>query len=139
MSKKQLASGWGVGGDGPVHAIRAVGHLENLRLGRWLLCQRRRWKRLWNSKFLPPFSLKANFCHKTLSAHPPMFGWCSHEDPSCFLGLGISEGTCTSSSSLSLKSQRGSSSPRCQRREQDEIPSQGEGAGGLLSRKTIPK
>lgn len=54
----------------------------------------RRWRRLWDSTFLPSFSLKANFCHKARGGFipsvptPPMFGSCNHEDPSCFLGLG---------------------------------------------------
>lgn len=102
-----------VGGDGPVHAKCVSPGKPQARevapLPAEMSDAGRRWRCLWDSKFLPRFSLKANFCHKarggfipckTLSAHPPMFGSGSHEAPGCFLGLGIFEGTCTSSSSL---------------------------------------
>lgn len=115
MSKKQLASGWGGWRGWPCSChLRCVSPgkpqaREVAPLPAEMSDAGRRWRCLWDSRFLPRFSLKANFCHKarggfipskTLSAHPPMFESCSHGAPGCFLGLGIFEGTCTSSSSV---------------------------------------
>lgn len=99
----------------------------------------------------PPLS-KAGSCHRARGGFVPSetpndYIWMVwSQGCGCFLGLGISEGTCTSSSSPAhngTASRQGSSSPRLPeeppRRDWEEIPSRRTGAGTLLSRKAIPK